>query len=329
MQPTIETYLTLQKQVLQINENNFDEIAWQIFRFQAQHNSVYQDYLSALGVEPRQITKLEEIPFLPIQFFKSHTVKTGTWPTQRIYKSSGTTQPTRSIHHVWDEAFYLKHATQTFESFFGSLNTYHVLCLLPAYDTADSSLVAMARHFIAQSNSTTSGFFLENLDSIEPRIHSLKGSGRRILILGVTHALLGLAEKGLRNQSEILVMETGGMKGLRAELTREEVHNILKKGLGAAKIASEYGMTELLSQAYATGDTSFLKPNSMRLIVKELNDPFKVASSTGILNIIDLANLHSCCFIETKDLGQVTANGFQVLGRVDNSDLRGCNLLLS
>jgi hypothetical protein len=329
MQPDVQTFLNLQKQVLQINENNFDEIAWQIFKFQAQHNPVYRDYLNALQFDSSAITKVEEVPFLPIQFFKSHTVKTGNWPTQRIYKSSGTTQENRSMHHLWDEEFYLEHASKTFEHVFGPISHFHVLCLLPSYDTTFSSLVAMAKYFVAKSGSSQSGFFLENLDSILPKIQSLSGTGRDILLLGVSHALFDLAEKGPFSFGDVLIMETGGMKGRKQEITRAELHQQLKRGLGANQIISEYGMTELLSQAYSKQEGIFEYSDSMRVIIKEISDPFKTASSTGIINIIDLANLHSCSFIETQDLGRVTENGFEVLGRVDNSEARGCNLLLA
>jgi hypothetical protein len=329
MQTDVQTFLNLQKQVLQINENNFDEIAWQIFKFQAEHNRVYRDYLKALQFDPSGISKLEEIPFLPIQLFKTHTVKTGNWPTQRIYKSSGTTQETRSMHHLWDEEFYLIHAAKTFEHFFGAISNYHVLCLLPSYDTVYSSLVAMARYFVAKSGSLQSGFFLENLESIPSKIQSLANSNRKILLIGVSHALLDLAEKGPFSFGDTLVMETGGMKGRKQEITRAELHQQLKDGLGKNQIISEYGMTELLSQAYSQQKGIFEYSDSMRVIIKEISDPFKAARSTGIINIIDLANLHSCSFIETQDLGRVTENGFEVLGRVDNSEVRGCNLLLA
>lgn len=329
MQPNVQTFLNLQKQILQINENNFDEIAWQIFRFQAQHNPIYRDYLNELKSDLTHISRLDQIPFLPIQFFKSHTVKTGNWPTQRLYKSSGTTQETRSVHHLLDEQFYLDHATQTFERFFGALNRYHVLCLLPAYDTTYSSLVAMARHFVARSGSIHSGFFLDNMESIPGKIQSLGTSAKQVLLIGVSHALLGLAEKGPFSLGDILVMETGGMKGRKQEITRSELHQKLRQGLGVTKIISEYGMTELLSQAYTQQKEIFDLPPTMKVIIKEINDPFKASGSTGIINIIDLANLHSCSFIETQDLGRVTENGFEVLGRADNSEARGCNLLLA
>lgn len=329
MQPDVQTFLNFQKQVIQINENNFDEIAWKIFKFQALYNPTYRDYLRALKCDSSNITKLEEIPFLPIQFFKSHTVKTGNWPTQRIYKSSGSTQETRSMHHVWDEAFYQEHSAKTFEHFFGPLSHYHVLCLLPAYDTAYSSLVAMAKYFVAKSGSSQSGFFFENLDSIPSKIQSLSSSGRKVLLLGVSHALLDLAEKGPFYFGDVVVMETGGMKGRKQEITRAELHQKLQHGLGTSQIISEYGMTELLSQAYSRQKGIFEYAVSMKVIIKEISDPFKGASSTGIINIIDLANMHSCSFIETQDLGRVTENGFEVLGRVDNSEARGCNLLLA
>lgn len=314
---------------MQINENNFDEIAWRLFRFQAGNNEVYQTYLSHLKVNLNKIQTIHQIPFLPIRFFKSHTIKTGEWRSQRVYQSSGTTETVRSSHHLWDESFYLQHASITFESQFGSLQGYHVLALLPNYDTGHSSLVAMARHFVARSGSESSGFFLNDLDSLIALIRTLKNSDRKILLLGVSHALLDLVEKGPFSFPYLTVMETGGMKGRKEEITREELHQRLKDGLGVHQICSEYGMTELCSQAYSKANGIFECAPTMKVIIKEIADPFSISSNTGIINVIDLANFHSCAFIETQDLGRVTDQGFVVLGRADNSEARGCNLLIA
>jgi hypothetical protein len=328
MPSVISIIQQLQKQVLQINENNFDEIAWRVFWFQAETNTIYRQYLAGLPASRQTPKTLADIPCLPIQFFKLGTIKAGTWPTQRLFKSSGTSQQTRSQHHLWDEAFYLFHAQRTFERFFGSLQNFHVLCLLPSYDTQYSSLVAMARYFVARSQSSASGFFLTDWRQMPEKIKRLQTDNRHVLLLGVTHALLDLAASGPHTLGNTLVMETGGMKGRKLDLTRAELHHQLQRGLGVSRIVSEYGMTELLSQAYTLSGEEFQTADAMRIILKEVNDPFAISTTTGIINVIDLANIHSCSFIETQDLGRRTANGFEVLGRVDNSEMRGCNLLL-
>ena len=330
MQGEISKLLDLQKKVLQINENNFEEIAWHVFEFQSAHNTLYRQYLAQLKRHHRAPNKLEKIPFLPIRFFKSHPVKTGNWRTERLFKSSGTKGDVRSAHHVWDESFYLHHAQTTFEKLFGPLHNFHVVCLLPSYDTAYSSLVAMARYLVAKSGSKDSGFFLDSKQKLPTIIEQLNKIDRKVLLLGVSHALLDLAEAGpFAFGDDILVMETGGMKGRKAELTRRELHQKLKVGLGVTRIVSEYGMTELLSQAYTTENETFQPASTMRVIIKELNDPFTSTQNAGIINIIDLANVHSCSFIETQDLGRTHSKGFEVLGRADNSEVRGCNLLIA
>jgi hypothetical protein len=322
-------FIRFEKELLQINENNFDDIAWRLFQFQATHNDVYGTYLSHLNVDPKKIHSLAEIPFLPIRFFKGHEVKTGLWLTQRTFQSSGTTEAIRSTHYLWDESFYLNHAASSFEKLFGPLNQYHILALLPFYDTGQSSLVAMARYFVAKSQSAHSGFFLSDTQSLLDLLLKLKTDSKKVLLLGVSHALLDLAEQGPFSFENILVMETGGMKGRKEEITRAELHDRIQRGLGVESVYSEYGMTELLSQAYSRAKGIFQCTPSMKVIIKEINDPFSVSKSTGLINIIDLANFHSCCFIETQDLGRVTPEGFEVLGRVDNSEARGCNLMLS
>ena len=322
-------FIEFEKELSQINENNFDEIAWRHFQFQASHNEVYSTYLKHLKVDPQIVKSLEKIPFLPIRFFKSNEVKTSQWPTQRTFQSSGTTESVRSTHHLWDESLYLQHSANTFEKFFGPLSRFHVLALLPYYDTGQSSLIAMTRHFVAKSGSEYSGFFLSDTQRLIDLIHRLKSSERKVLLLGVSHALLDFAEQGPFFFDNLLVMETGGMKGRKEEITRAELHDKIQLGLGVQAVCSEYGMTELCSQAYSTSKGIFQCASSMKVIIKEINDPFSVSKSTGLINVIDLANFHSCSFIETQDLGRVTAEGFEVLGRVDNSEARGCNLMLS
>lgn len=332
----MKTFIDFERELLQINENNFEDIAWRLFDFQAKECAIYKNYLNQLKIDRDTIKSLDQIPCLPIQFFKSHAVKTLDWPSQKIYKSSGTTTSNRSSHHLWDESFYLNHAASIFEKFFGPLAQCHILALLPAYDTGHSSLVAMAKYFICQSQSIHSGFFLKNLDELVLTLDRLKIESKNpavqkhpVLLLGVSHALLDLAEQGPFSFENVLVMETGGMKGRKEEITREELHKKIKQGLGVKTVFSEYGMTELCSQAYSLSEGMFECPVSMKVITKEVNDPFSRSHSTGTINIIDLANFHSCCFIETQDLGRVTEKGFQVLGRVDNSEARGCNLLIA
>jgi hypothetical protein len=342
MEFPFKSFIGYERKLLQINENKFDEIAWLLFHFQSRHNPIYSNYLERLKIKKETLRSLDQIPCLPIQFFKNHSIKTGDWPTQRLYKSSGTTQTTRSGHHLWDESFYLQHAATTFEHFYGPLDQFHVLALLPTYDTGQSSLVAMAKHFIKRSQSEHSGFFLSDHEKLIQIIEKLSGetSGgegqtsipnpkKRILLLGVSHALLDLADLGPFNFPNLVVMETGGMKGRKEELTRAELHTRLKVDLGVSSICSEYGMTELCSQAYSLAEGTFQCAPTMRVIIKEVSDPFSLARSAGIINVIDLANFHSCAFIETQDLGRVTANGFEVLGRTDNSEARGCNLLVA
>jgi hypothetical protein len=328
MSVSLHFFLEFQKKLTQINENNFDEIALELFRFQAQNNAVYNQYLNQLRVNINNIQSIEEIPFLPIRFFKDHEVKTGIWLTQRVYKSSGTTDTTRSAHSLWDETFYLNHSLTIFENSFGPITNYRVLALLPAYDTGHSSLVAMARHFISKSESADSGFFLHNFAELIDLLGAPGNSKPKTILLGVSHALLDLADYGPFAFGDLIVIETGGMKGRKEEITREELHQRIRTGLGATKICSEYGMTELCSQAYSKSNGIFQCASTMKVIAREITDPFSATNSTGTLNIIDLANYHSCGFIETQDLGRVTERGFEVLGRVDNSEARGCNLMI-
>jgi hypothetical protein len=324
----LKTFIEFEKLVSQINENNFDEIAWRFFHFQAVHNDGYSAYLKYLKVNPKSLKSLEEIPFLPISFFKTHSIKTGQWPTQRIFKSSGTTESIRSSHHLWDEAFYLQQAERCFVQFFGPLSDFQIIALLPFYDTVHSSLVAMARYFLSKTSSEYSGFFLSDFDRIARLVDRMNASKKKILLLGVSHALLDLVESGPWDFKELMVMETGGMKGRKKEITRAELHERIIEGLGVKRVSSEYGMAELSSQAYSSGDGIFGCGSAMRVVIKEVNDPFSVATASGIINVIDLANFHSCCFIETQDLGKKSGSGFEVLGRADNSEARGCNLLM-
>jgi hypothetical protein len=321
---------------------DFDSLALRIFRYQAAHNPVYQDYLRYLRRDPTQVSRLEDIPFLPIEFFKQHRVVTANPDTEIIFESSGTTGQTLSRHFVSDPRLYQQVSGTIFSQCYGSPADYHILALLPSYlERKNSSLVYMVQHFIRLSDSPFSGFFLHNTEELAHILKRISEVGRvsqrKVLLIGVTFALLDLAESGydwsfLQNIPELLVMETGGMKGRREELLREEVHQILTGAFAVEKIHSEYGMTELLSQAYSAGDGIFRHPPTMRILLRDVNDPFSLDSQrrSGGINIVDLANIDSCSFIETKDIGSFTGTEgqFRVLGRFDNSDIRGCNLMV-
>ncbi|MDP5139852.1 MAG: acyl transferase [Spirosomaceae bacterium] len=329
----------------------FEQLALEIFHFQAVQNPVYRKYIEYLGIKPSNIQRVGQIPCLPISFFKTQRVLTGNTEPQLVFESSGTTGQTPSRHYVSDLPFYEAHSQQIFEQMYGSLLDYHVLALLPSYlERNNSSLVYMVQRFIYHSYSPSSGFYLKNTRELLKKLEALVQDSRKILLLGVTFALLDLAENDesldfiRENKDKFIIMETGGMKGKRKELLREEVHEILTENFGVSKIHSEYGMTELLSQGYSKGDGIFTLPPSMKVLLREVNDPFTYLPSfaigekanpnqrmkTGGINVIDLANIDSCCFIETQDLGSFTPDysGFKVLGRFDNSDVRGCNLMV-
>ena len=315
-----------------INDQSFDDIALQLFRFQAKDNPVYSSYLQHLHVDPFSIQSISQIPFLPISFFKTHSVVTGKWNQETVFTSSGTTGVATSKHFVHSLAFYQQHSEKLFQEIFGPLTDYHILALLPSYlEREGSSLVYMVDYFIRKSDSVHSGFYLHNTDALLKKIDEIKNGDRKLLLLGVSFALLDLADKEQIDLKKCVIMETGGMKGRRKELTREELHTILKRQFNVDRIHSEYGMTELLSQGYSGGEGIFTSPRTMKIFAKDINDPFFSLDheKTGIMNVVDLANIHSCAFIETQDLGRTFQNGnFEVLGRIDNSDIRGCNLLV-
>lgn len=314
-----------------VNEGNFEDIALQLFHFQAQNNQVYHQYLHYLNCKTDQIRSLPEIPFLPISFFKSHIVKTDFWQPEITFTSSGTTGMLTSKHEVLDLSFYLNLSEHIFTLFYGPPSDYHFLALLPSYlEREGSSLIAMMDHFIKQSKSEHSGFYLHNLDELANKLRVLKRDKRKVILWGVSFALLDLAEAYQLDLSDYIVIETGGMKGRRKEWIREELHKYLDDRFNLPTIHSEYGMTELMSQAYSSGNGYYQCPPWMKVMVREINDPFSnVNGKTGSIKVVDLANFHSCAFIETQDLGQIDQNGnFEVLGRLDNSDVRGCNLLV-
>lgn len=316
----------------QVNESNFEEIALQLFNLQYKNNLLYQTYADYLGRNASNVKSLVDVPYIPISFFKSHTVKTGRWVAETEFSSSGTTGAITSRHAVPDIDFYLRHSVACFEYFFGSVHDYHFLALLPSYlERSGSSLVAMMDYFIKQDKTGHSGFYLKNEEELLAQIAKLRSSQKKTILWGVSFALMDLAERRDVNLSHCLIMETGGMKGRRREVTREELHSFLCEGLKVDHICSEYGMTELMSQAYSRQAGYFQCPPWMKVILRDINDPLDRApeGKAGAINIIDLANLYSCSFIETEDLGRLSERGFEVLGRMDNSDIRGCNLMIA
>ncbi|MGB3466894.1 MAG: acyl transferase [Cyclobacteriaceae bacterium] len=319
------------KKLILSESHDFDRLALDIFRFQYQHNSVYRLYTDTLGIQPDNVKTLKEIPFLPIEFFKNHEVKTTVFDAEKIYKSSGTGEIGRSRHFVSDNAFYLQHAKQIFEQFYGALTKVVIAAILPSYqEQGDSSLIAMTDHFIRLSGDEHSGYYKGRPQELQEVVRHAESKNKKVLLLGVTYALLELAKYN-PDFSGHLVMETGGMKGRGKELIREELHKLLCRNFNVDSIHSEYGMTELMSQAYSDGKGYFCLPNSMKILIRDVNDPFTYISNdkTGGVNIVDLANITTCSFVETKDLGRyVNKDFYEILGRFDNSDLRGCNLLL-
>jgi len=314
------------------SENEFTDLALEIFRYQAMYNPVYTRWINELGVDYQSVKVLNEIPFLPVSVFRNQKVLTNKCKPEKVFISSGTTGMARSRHYVADLNIYERSLTTCFRTFYGEISKYAILALLPSYlEREGSSLVYMANRLIEHSGSKLSGFFLDDYRSLERRVKLLDVEGRKIILLGVSFALLDLAEYGNINLENHIVMETGGMKGRREEITREELHAILRESFGLESIHSEYGMTELLSQAYSEGGGIFKAPGWMRILIRDPHDPFSFYSHgrTGGVNIIDLANIYSCSFIETSDLGVSHPDGsFEIVGRFDNSDIRGCNLLI-
>lgn len=304
-----------------------------IFRYQAAENQVYRNFIRALKINPAGVDTIEAIPFLPIDLFKTHTILCGSnTKPELVFTSSGTTGQIQSRHPVMDISLYEQSFRKGFELFYGDIQQYAVLALLPSYlEREGSSLIYMVDNLVKDSNNPVSGYFLYNHQDLYTTITQLQDQQKKVVLIGVTYALLDLIETYQLNFPELIVMETGGMKGKRKELIREELHQLLKAGFGVEKIHSEYGMTELLSQAYSLGDGIFNCPPWMKLKIRDTNDPFSYLENgrTGGINVIDLANVHSCSFIATQDLGKMYEDGsFEVLGRFDNSDIRGCNLLI-
>lgn len=314
------------------NNEQFNKIALTVFKYQAEHCLVYKTYMSHLQVNVNEISTVEQIPFLPIGFFKSHAVLSSNNPVETIFSSSGTTGMSQSTHQVTNVNLYERSYLQAFNQFYGEIEDYCFIALLPSYQQrSGSSLIYMVNDLIEKSNHPNSGYFLYNHQELLKTLTQLKSKNQKTILIGVTYALLDFIEHFEIDFPELIVMETGGMKGKRKEMVREELHEQLTKGFGIKYIHSEYGMTELLSQAYSLGDGIFNCPNWMRILIRDTNDPLSLIAKgrTGGINVIDLANVNSCSFIATQDLGKINeGNSFEVLGRFDNSDIRGCNLLV-
>lgn len=314
------------------SQKQFEKIALKVFRYQYENNLVYQEFCDFLHTDVQKVKSLQQIPFLPIQFFKSHNVVSNTNAIQETFTSSGTTGMITSKHLVTDVSLYEQSYRLAFSEFYGNIEDYAVLALLPSYlERSGSSLIYMVKDLIELSNNEQSGFYLHNYDELITKLIELDNSGQNVILIGVTYALLDLIEKQNFQLKNTIIMETGGMKGKRKEIIREELHEILCQGFGVSSIHSEYGMTELLSQAYSLGNGIFECPAWMQILVRDTEDALTYVDygKTGGVNVIDLANINSCSFIATQDLGKkYPNNSFEVLGRFDNSDIRGCNLMV-
>jgi phenylacetate-coenzyme A ligase PaaK-like adenylate-forming protein len=317
--------------VFGVKEGNFETLALEVFNFQHENNPVYAAYVQALKINPQSVQSIEQIPFLPVSFFKSHAIKTTLFEPEAIFESSGTSGSVNSRHPVKDITLYKDSFIKGFELFYGPVNDWCIIALLPSYlERKNSSLVYMTEKLIHLSEHPQSGFYLDEYEKLFVVLNELEKHQQKTLLIGVTFALLDFTEKYSLPLRHTVVMETGGMKGRREEMVRPEVHDLLKKSFSLDHIHSEYGMTELLSQAYSKGDGVFNCPPWMKVLVRDDEDPFLVKQSgSGTINVIDLANIYSCSFIATDDVGKLNTDGsFEVLGRMDGSDLRGCSLMV-
>lgn len=315
------------------DKDSFQKRVLKIFKYQAENNQVYKEFINRLGTNIDAISQVQDIPFLPVGFFKSHKVISGDLPVEIVFESSGTAGMSISRHYIVDTDLYEQSFYRTFNLFYGDPADYIITALLPSYtDRKNSSLVYMMNSLIKKSSHPLGGFYSDNPEKLLSVLASNNQGNRKILLIGVSFALLDFAEKYSLDLSGMIVMETGGMKGRRKEITREELHSILKTRLNLTSVHSEYGMTELLSQAYSKGEGTFNCPSWMKILIRDPQDPLSVFNEpgmTGGINIIDLANINSCSFIATGDLGRLHNDGsFEVLGRFDNQDIRGCNLLI-
>ncbi len=324
----------IEKNIFDIKtEADFNVLALEIFHFKYDKNKVYHRFVEEIGVDTTALKNYREIPFLPIEFFKTHKVVCGDFEEEAVFQSSGTTGSTTSRHFVKNIGLYERSLLRGFELFFGKPEEYVFLALLPSYlERTGSSLVHMVNLLIQLSKNENSDFYLHDYHKLAEVLTKLKKQHKKIILLGVTYALLDLAEQFPVKFPDLILMETGGMKGKRREMVREELHGILQSAFGVKSIFSEYGMTELLSQAYSKGGGIFSTPPWMKVLIRDVNDPLSLMPKhrSGGINVIDFANIYSCSFIATQDLGkQHTLLNFEVLGRFDNSDVRGCNLLVT
>lgn len=311
----------------------FEDSAICVFRFQYSSNLVYRQYVDLLGIKPDEIHSIRQIPFMPVEFFKEKIILSGNRTYETVFYSSGTSGLVSGKHYVADIELYKKSFKSSFLHFYGQPSDYSILALLPGYlEREGSSLVFMVNELMKLSGHPYNGFFLRDFEQLAKRIESLNNQEQKFILIGVTYGLLDFAHEFPIDGGKGIIMETGGMKGTRKELVKEEIHHILKKSFGVDTIHSEYGMTELLSQAYSKGKGIFTPPPWMKILIRDVHDPFQFLPDgvSGGINIIDLANIYSCAFIETQDLGKTYPNGqFEILGRFDNSDIRGCNLMVS
>lgn len=314
------------------SQKQFEKIALKVFRFQYENNLVYREFCDLLKINVQRVKSLEQIPFLPIQFFKSHTVISNKNTIQKTFTSSGTTGMTTSNHFVTDVSLYEESYRKGFSQFYGNIEDYVILALLPSYlEREGSSLIYMVEDLIQMTHNPESGFYLHNHEELIEKLTRLDIAGQNVILIGVTYALLDLIEKHPFQLQNTIIMETGGMKGKRKEMIREELHEQLCQGFGVTAIHSEYGMTELLSQAYSLGNGVFECPSWVQILIRDTEDAlvYIPEGKSGGINVIDLANINSCSFIATQDLGKKNPNNsFEVLGRFDNSDIRGCNLMV-
>lgn len=323
----------LEKRIFSITDSrSFNELAIDIFHFQYRNNIVYRQFTDLIGVYPTTVQHYTEIPFIPIEFFKDQMIVSGEFNAEAIFSSSGTTGLNSSKHFIKSLDLYEKSFVTNFTQQFGTPKDYILLALLPSYlEREGSSLVYMVERLISLTQDPFSGFYLDDVDKLALVLNDLKKTTKKVILIGVSYALLDLSADFPMVFPELILMETGGMKGRRKELLRTEMHDILKAAFGMANVFSEYGMTELLSQAYAHEDGIFKTPLWMKVLIRDMNDPLTLLKNgkTGGMNIIDLANLYSCSFIATKDLGKkINDDSFEMLGRFDDSDVRGCNLMI-
>ncbi len=321
----------LTQRIFDVTEDGFEPVALEVFAFQYRSVPIYKQYCDLLKRTPASVNRLSEVPFLPIEFFKTHAVIAEGRGVQRIFESSGTTGQVPSRHRVADTDIYEQSFRKCFDLFYGPVDEYVILALLPSYlERGNSSLVYMAQDLITRSGQNASGFFLNDFEKLYDWLDVLRNGHRKVMLLGVTFGLLDFTEQYKIDFPDLIVMETGGMKGRREELTRNEVHQHLKVAFDVPAIHSEYGMTELLSQGYSKGNGIFYTPPWMKILTRDMYDPLMLQTqgTTGAVNVVDLANLYSCSFIATSDLGKLHADGgFEILGRMDSAEVRGCNLM--